>query len=327
MIAVDWSHTKGLTTFDGKKLRTEDKGNLLRRLRGESTVILKSRKTVNPQIIIEEGCPLSLIYDLAEIGYSIGLIDNHATENYRRANGIEKTDENDAKIIHYLANNGTKPRVFEIDENVLLMHNLYHQYLKYQKARVAMMNMRKAHERSYGGESNFRVKSISEVNPPSDLSPYDDSITILHKREKSILKSLIVLIEGRESRVRFKSNSDVNRPSIKGLGDRIWIGILVTANPINFKNVSGYLRFCGLTNDVMQSHRYNRHAKMLYHMLAEAILKAKDPIFRSIYDKCKEDIREKYPDYTKLHIHNAALNRTSTFLAKRIYECCQNNTE
>ncbi len=59
---------------------------------------------------------------------------------------------------------------------------------------------------------------------------------------------------------------------------------------------------------------------MLYHMLAESVLKQKDPVFRPLYDKCKADIAEKYPEYTKAHIHNAALNRTATFLAKRIYQ-------
>ena len=34
---------------------------------------------------------------------------------------------------------------------------------------------------------------------------------------------------------------------------------------------------------------------------------------------CKEDITERYPEYTKLHIHNAALNRTATLLAKEIW--------
>ena len=34
----------------------------------------------------------------------------------------------------------------------------------------------------------------------------------------------------------------------------------------------------------------------------------------------KVDIAEKHPDYTKGHIHNAALNRTATFLAKEIYK-------
>jgi len=111
------------------------------------------------------------------------------------------------------------------------------------------------------------------------------------------------------------------------LGKRIWLGLMVTANPRDFKCLSAYLRFCGRISDVIKSHKYNRHARMLYHMLAEGIMKQKDARFRPVYDKCKTDIAEKYPDYTKLHIHNAALNRTATFLAKEIFNHCRAGDE
>ncbi len=111
--------------------------------------------------------------------------------------------------------------------------------------------------------------------------------------------------------------------NIRGLGARLWVGILVTANPLTFKCLSAYLRYCGLTSDVVKQHNYKSHAKMLYHVLAQCILKQHDPQFRPIYDKCKADITLKHPDYTKLHIHNAALNRTATFLAKTMFQYCK----
>ena len=98
-IAVDWSHTKGLTTYDSKKVRVEDKKSLLQRLRklgktGEesisnlpSTVFIHS-----PTIILEEGCPASLIYDLVIQGNQVQLISNRATEDYRVKNGIAKSE-------------------------------------------------------------------------------------------------------------------------------------------------------------------------------------------------------------------------------------------
>jgi len=54
-------------------------------------------------------------------------------------------------------------------------------------------------------------------------------------------------------------------------------------------------------------------------MLADQVVKQGDLTLRSIYDKCKADIASKNPSYTKIHIHNAALNRTSTMLAKHIF--------
>lgn len=321
MIAVDWSHTKDLATYDGKKSRTETAKALLKRLDGESTPGIKSNAKSQPSLVLEQGCPLSLIYSFAKEGHTVGLIDNHATEAYRQKFNIEKTDENDAKIIYKLANDGTKLQTIDASDKMMETHSLYHQYCRYQKARVAMTLMKKAHERSYGnGESIMNIESINHAQPnPYDLSPYDIAIESLQSREKSLLKQM----EGGESKVAIESNANFNPPSIRGLGKRIWLGLMVTANPASFKNLSAYLRYCGLTSDVIESHRYNRHAKMLYHMLAGGILKQKDPEFRPIYDKCKADITEAHSDYTKLHIHNAALNRTATFLAKRIFEYCK----
>ena len=321
MIAIDWSHTKDLATYDGKKSRIETAKSLLKRLVGESRPSVESITILQPSIVLEQGCPLSLIYSFTKEGHTVGLIDNHATEAYRQEFNIEKTDENDAKIIYKLVDDGAKLQTIDASDKMMETHSLYHQYCRYQKARVSMTLMKKAHERSYGnGESNLFVESRANSQPnPYDLSPYDIAIESLQSREKSLLKQM----EGGESKTIIESKYGFNPPSIRGLGKRIWLGLMVTANPSSFKNLSGYLRYCGLTSDVIESHRYNRHAKMLYHMLAEEIMKQKDPEFRPIYDKCKADITEAHSDYTKLHIHNAALNRTATFLAKRIFEHCK----
>lgn len=356
MIAIDWSHTKDLTTFDGKKVRVEPVKALLKRLHhtgGESTPREKSRITLHPPletkageesissvkssqilhspaVILEAGCPMTLIYRLILAGASVSLIDNKATENYRKEHSIEKTDENDARIIYELAKNGAKLTPIALDDKLLQMHDIYHQYCRYQKARVSLQNMQKAHLRHYGlgtRESTGFLQSRLRDNLVPDLLPYDIAIDTLHAREKSLLKRLEVIAkgvpmfeEGGESNAQVQSKSILHPPTIKGLGQRLWLGIIVTANPTNFKCLSAYLRFCGLTSDVMATHKYNRHAKMLYHLLAEEVMKQRDPQFRPIYDKCKADIAEKHPDYTKGHCHNGALNRTATFLAKHIYK-------
>jgi len=332
MIAVDWSHTKDLTTYDGKKVRIEDKAALLKRLtKGESKRWLESKCRAQP-LVLEQGCPLSLIYYFTKMGIPVHLIDNKATENYRKEHNLKKSDEADARIIYELATNGIKLQLIEMDNKLLQMHDLYHQYCRYQKARVAMQNMKKAHQRQYGsGESNIHSLSIAVAQP--DLLPYDIAIDTLKAREKSLLKRLELTTKslpffeaGGESKLKPQSIFSVKPSAIKGLGQRIWLGLMVTCNPSDFKCPSAYLRFCGLTNDVMQTHKYNRHAKMLYHMLAEEVMKQRDPKFRPIYDKCKADIALKFPIYTKLHIHNAALNRTATFLAKEIFRYGQESS-
>ena len=336
MIAVDWSHNKGLTIYDGKKLSVIDKKAFLKTLAGaggKSRLRVQSRENVNlpaPLVILEQGCPLSLIYDILKTGCEVDVINNRASQDYRVKHGVEKTDENDAKIIYELANNGAKLFPINLDDAQMQLINLYQQYKKYQKARVALMNMRKAYIRQFwDGESITAVKSRKRVKPsqilegegesslsvqseqklnPSPSLPYDIGIASLKTTESSCLKKIVKLAPPVPESLK-----------IRGLGPRLWAGIIITANPAKFLNLSSYLRYCGLVNLDQLNHKWNRHARMLYHMLAEQTMKQKDEKFRSIYDKCKEDIAQKYPEYTKLHIHNAALNRTATFLAKEIY--------
>jgi len=328
-IAIDWSHTKGLTTFDGKKLRVEDRKSLLKRLHNskdgeESSNDFQSILFIHsPSVILEEGCPISLLYDLVRVGCEVKTISNRASQDYRVTHNIEKTDENDAKIIWELSNNGATLKTVAITDKSLQLHSLYNQYCRYQKARVAMQNQKKAYLRHFGdGKSILNVKSKINLQPSSDVVPYDIAIDTLKTKEHSLLAALKPLVVGSESRKELKSSARVQPPAIRGLGDRIWAGIVVTANPTNFKCLSAYLRFCGLTNDAVESHKYNRHARMLYHMLSEETMKQKDSVFRPIYDKCKADIAGKHPDYTKMHIHNGALNRTATMLAKTIFNHC-----
>jgi hypothetical protein len=303
MIAVDWSHTKELTTYDGDKLRVEDKKALLKRLAKsggeESNIAAKSRIPLHsPTVILERGCPLSLIYDILQSGAEVKVISNRSTQDYRVEHNIEKTDENDAKIIWQLAHKAAQLTPVSLSDGQVMMYSLYHQYCRYQKARIAMINQKKAHLRQYGD---------------ADMLPYDLAIDGLKAKESSLLKQLVKLL---------KSLGDVQTPSIKGLGERLWIGIFVTANPRDFKCLSAYLRFCGLTGDVIESHKYNRHARMLYHLLADEIVKQRDPKFRPLYDKLKADMAVKYEGEKKFRINNAALNRTATFLAKEIYRYC-----
>ena len=102
-VAIDWSHTKDLATYDGKKARTETLKKLLARIDkdgDESIDLLQSKIEVqSPSAILEAGCPMSLVYNLTKAGVQVSLIDNKATEHHRQEHGIEKTDENDARII------------------------------------------------------------------------------------------------------------------------------------------------------------------------------------------------------------------------------------
>jgi hypothetical protein len=314
-IAVDWSHTKGLTTYDGKKVRVEDKRSLLKRLKklgkdtNKSSHLLKSKSaTHSPTVILEEGCPYSLIYDLWRHGNQVYWISNRATEDYRVKHGTAKSDVNDARIMWELARSGAKLTPALMDDNRLQLHSLYKQYCRYQKAQVAMQNMKTAYLRYFGDEESDSASHLS-----GDTAAYDTAINTLKTKEKSVMAELTPLVSGGESKLV------LSPPSIKGLGNRIWAGIVVTANPNDFKCLSSYLRFCGLTEYVRNNKKYNRHARWLYYMLTEGVMKHRDPKFKPIFDKCKADIAGKHPSYTKGEINRAAMNRTATMLAKHVF--------
>lgn len=357
ILAIDWSHAKGLTIYDGKKTSIIDRKTLLKKLagdsigrsksidsfnsassraEGESTLHVQSRRAFNPsaRVILEQGCPLSLIYDLLKTGSQVNLIDQFAVKKYREAQGTEKSDKNDAMVIYKLTQEKLSLlRPVSLNDSQIQLIGLYQRYKRYQKARVAMVNMRKAYIRQFGeGESSGLIKSIAYFNPspaiegegestatiksmrtfipsPSDGTlPYDIGIDTLKASENSCLKKIVKLAPPVPKALK-----------IRGLGPRLWAGIIITANPANFPTLSSYLRYCGLVNLDQLDHKWNRHARMLYHMLAEEVMKRRDERFRPVYDKCKADIAQRYPEYTKRHIHNAALNRTATFLAKEIY--------
>lgn len=295
IIAVDWSYIKKLTTYDGVTVKVESQQQFLRRM--------MERKLEPSVVIVEQGCPLSLVYSLLRAGSSVRYISNGATCHYRETHGEKKTDENDARAIWELSQSGAKLTESSLSDTELRVHSLYGSYHRYQKARLAMLSMKKAHERHYGGgESDMKVsKSVLALQPP----PYDAGIKSLKVAEEQCLRELETVVP--------------KPPPMRGLGIRIWAGVSAVADPRRFRNLSSYLRFCGLTQQAVASKHYSRRARSLYHNLATCMLKCDNQEFRHIYDKCKADISDRHLGYTKAHVHDAALNRTATFLAKHIF--------
>jgi hypothetical protein len=303
MIAVDWSHTKGFATYDGTNSENhKTRASFLSWPR-------KLRQNAEKPVILEDGCPVSLQLDVANEGNPVLLISNKATERYRAEHGTPKSDEVDATIIWKLANSGIQLTPAKLDPERLELRFLYRQFLRYQKTRIAVGNTQKNYSRYY------RAKELVSDNPSlDDTTPYDTAKNALKRAEYALMKRASRLVSTSQSK------SMPPQPQFTGLADRIWIGILATANPVDFKCKSSYLRFCGLTEDVRKNKNYNRRAKKLYHMLAEKVWYHEDKDFRPIYDQCKADIHDKHPDYDDKHLHYAALIRTATYLAKHVFE-------
>jgi hypothetical protein len=307
MIAIDWSYVKQLATYDGTKARIEIKEEIVKRVH-----------KYDNDVVVEQECPLSLIHYFLMNNVNVYAIDNKTCHNSHLANGTVKTDINDAIILWQSSNNKSNLKQITFENKPIKLYDLYHQYNRFMKARVAISNMKLSHERCFGiGESKTSVKSIYIVHPMPDLSYYDDSINLFLSKENELRKLFDKLLN---------TKSHLKNINIKGLGKRLWFRIAIIANPNNFKCLSSYLRYCGLTDISLESHKFNRHAKQLYRLLAESMLRINNKEYRALYDKIKFDISKKHEDYTKGHIHNATLNRIATLLAKRIFEYGKNNT-
>ena len=108
---------------------------------------------------------------------------------------------------------------------------------------------------------------------------------------------------------------------IKGLGLRLLAGLLACAHPKRFPTLSRYLAYCGYKQSSWRkgSNNYSRVAKTLGWQITKSLIMHTDPKFYPLYLKIKEDLRNKYPDYTKGKIDGMAKNRISTFLLKEMY--------
>lgn len=322
-LGVDWAHNKDFVIYDGDSIFCFSRAKFVKYLKylvggSESNDSINSMQHIQlpPKpnkskklivVYIEQGCPMYLVSEMMLVGVIVVFVRPMDVFNYRETNNIEKTDENDAKIIYQIGKKSKQEKVPVINEKLLEIHRNYHKYCLYVKARTNIMRIKCGHIRSYG---------------ISDCQAYDDCIKTLRLQSRKLMSKL-------EREIRFIKQE----PNIRGLGRRLWVGIIVSANPTYFKSVSSYLRYCGLVNhktlENMSNgggayYKFSRHANMLYRLISENVVKWDKGYYRGLYDKLKNDMTNKYGGERKFRINNATLNRLSTFIAKDIYNYCNN---
>lgn len=84
MLAIDWAHIKELVLYDGKKVTKTDSKGLT--------------KYLNQEAVIESGAPISLCWNIFRKTKLYYVLPAKVKE-YRETYSIEKSDENDAKVI------------------------------------------------------------------------------------------------------------------------------------------------------------------------------------------------------------------------------------
>jgi hypothetical protein len=106
---------------------------------------------------------------------------------------------------------------------------------------------------------------------------------------------------------------------IKGFHARYLAGILAYAHPNRFPSLRKFLVYCGYKQSAKITGRYNRKVCSLVNQLAKSVIICKDEKYYPLYLKIKQDLVNRYPNYSKKKIDAMAKNRVGTFLLKEIY--------
>jgi len=289
MLGIDWSHTKGLAVANG-----------------DNVIVVKTTKFIpeDGTVAIEAGAPLQLLFELLRQGRQVFLIDPKQVKKRRDGLGIEKSDETDAIVIKILGDEGQGTPLSKNAKGIRLVHT-YARFLKNQKARIALSNSWEGHKRYFGDW-------ISEA----DKFAYEYSMEQLEAAEHSCQDEL----------ERLSPNPPRKIQKIKGLGPRLWGGIVAVADPRLFQHQHQYLTYCGLTAGSRESGKFSRKARVVYYLWSEQMLKQKNEEYRMIYDEARETSVAKHEageckcEYPKSHSHKVGMNRVATALAKLVFE-------
>lgn len=279
VIAVDWAIKKPIVVYDGERIETF-----------ESLYIFSD--SISSEILCEEGVPRSLF----TIDKTIKLVPGAIVKEKRKELGLEKSDENDAKIIYWLYQEN--PDLFrnlkEREVGMELLKKKIKTYLRYQKIEVGIGNMNRSLTYEYGiFEDIDKLKYISKTCKEQEKRLEKDIEKILKAHFYKEVKKLI---------------------AIKGLSYILIGKLLAFVGDIGrFKTSSELKSYAGIApnkgNYKEKDYNYSRNLQMILlgkkQICDEFIMKRVEP-YRTIYDKYKERLEKERFDESKGHIDNMA---------------------
>ena len=253
------------------------------------------------KVYLESGVPKRYIREILEHSGRIFLVDNKAVKELRDSANIKKTDYADTIALKQYIDSGDKKfREITLENfDLLEIRSLYYLYEKQTQHVARLKNQQSAYKDEYGEES-IDINEALKINKKLKEK--------FHKPLAKYFKHEILLFK-----------------DIKGLGERYVFGVMLTANPLDFKTISRYLSYCGLVNKDHSKNKYNRSALSSFNQIAKELIMHKDKKYYPFYLEIKLALSEKHnPEWTKKHIDNAARNRIATFVAKEFYRRIRN---
>lgn len=173
-----------------------------------------------------------------------------------------------------------------------------------QKSRIAFSNRIGALEREADSDPDGEQTAI--------LTRYRDTFTAIEDQLNNDIKDLCSGVPIIEAMI-----------AVKGISYGLAAKVACMIDIERASTISALWRYAGygVTDGKREKgvrgerRHYNGRLKSACYLIATSFLKSGSP-YRAEYDKAKENYQQAHPDWTKLHIHNAALgNMIKLYLA------------
>ena len=280
--SCDWAHEKDkLRFYNGKK-------------------ILSKPTWKDGDKVVTENMPDRYAKILISKGVEIFRAHQNLVSKYRKELGVEKSDDNDVKLIYQYYNLHLEDFKRYIGESKLRC--LYASFKEIQKLRVSTSN------RLWSNGDDFNGGTLST----------------LETLEKDIIKEMKKELENYPIWEWLKP--------IKGINCATAAGLIASVNDIGrFECVGSLWSYFAL--DVVDGHaprrekgkEYNKHLKgksLILGIIGDSFIKQRTPHYRDIYDNEKIKQRKLHPEavptgnktgfkkkYTDMHVHRMAIRK------------------
>jgi len=305
MYSVDWATIKTFQIYNVKTKKlveikpTEDAFNeFFNNLPGSHS------------FYIEEGGADTFKLLALKNGQKVYTISGKKIKAIRESLSVEKTDENDARIIGKVADEHLEyfHKFNEGDKLTAKIGVLHREYVKIVKDSTQKKNQLLAFE-------NKLALLVSENVVKKIIDKRKATIKALASEISTINSQLTKLIQKAPIWENYLKD-------IKGVGPITAAGIIGSVKDITrFPNRYSLRHFAGMITK-QGNPDYNRHLKQALYNFVEGIIQNRTEPWRALYDNMKLFYKGKHEDWTKGKVDNFAKKFVQTKFLDRMYKEC-----
>ena len=341
--AIDWATRKDLAIYDGKKIKKiantiSEFDKFLESIKGGGATIIVPKVGARPGLpapilLFEFGGADSYKIMAYRAGFQVLQVPGKKVHDYRESLGIEKTDENDAKLIYdfYMKERGSAMIIMpqsakvklplpenkrgggaicKMSKKIVLSLPAPFSIFTEQSADIAEIKILfRRHEdlkkvmvreknKKFALQKQYEITNIGKKTVKKLLSHSDYSIAGKEKEIAEIKK----ILKSKVSKFRVWNNY---LKDIKGVGEFIASGLIGELGGRQFDSDDSLKHYAGMVKKSAHSD-YNHYIKVVLFQFAEGIIKARTPIWRELYDNMKVFYQKKHEDWSKGKVNNYA---------------------